>query len=174
VAGALAGLPHLAGLVDRPGLRRARAAGAGVAIVPNSLRILSSLGLTARLSEIEPRLLPGMAMYTSQGERVGFVGSAARAFHRADLIDLLSSQLEPGTIFLNSKLVSVEEVDEGIVLRFADGRLETAAAVIGADGIHSAVRPFAVEESQPVFSGMVAYRGLVPAERAGDWPQEEA
>lgn len=149
--------------------------GAGVAITPNSLRILDRLGLTQRVSEIEPRLLPGMAIYTSQGERLGFVDSpeGARNLHRADLLDLFSSRLKPDTIRLNSKLVSVEEADERVLLRFADGRLETAVAVIGADGIHSAIRPFVVEESRPVFSGMVAYRGLVATERVSDWPQDE-
>jgi salicylate hydroxylase len=34
--------------------------------------------------------------------------------------------------------------------------------VIGADGIHSALQGFVVAPAEPVFSGVVAYRGLVP------------
>ena len=38
----------------------------------------------------------------------------------------------------------------------------TADVVIGADGIHSVLQGFVVASAEPVFSGVVAYRGLVP------------
>ena len=38
--------------------------------------------------------------------------------------------------------------------------------MVGADGIHSELRPFVFPPSRPVFHGSVAYRGLVPSERA--------
>ena len=47
-----------------------------------------------------------------------------------------------------------------------------AEVVIAADGIHSELRPYVFASSQPVFSGSVAYRGLVPHERVPDWPTE--
>jgi salicylate hydroxylase len=37
-----------------------------------------------------------------------------------------------------------------------------ADVVIGTDGIHSVLQGFVVEPAEPVFSGVVAYRGLVP------------
>jgi salicylate hydroxylase len=43
--------------------------------------------------------------------------------------------------------------------------------VIGADGIHSVLQQYVVEPAEPVFSGTVAYRGLVPAARLPGWPQ---
>jgi salicylate hydroxylase len=45
---------------------------------------------------------------------------------------------------------------------FADGTTVAADVVIGADGIHSVLQGFVVTPSEPVFSGVVAYRGLVP------------
>jgi salicylate hydroxylase len=45
---------------------------------------------------------------------------------------------------------------------FADGTTATADVVIGADGIHSVLQGFVVAPAEPVFSGVVAYRGLVP------------
>jgi salicylate hydroxylase len=45
---------------------------------------------------------------------------------------------------------------------FADGSTATADVVIGADGIHSVLQGFVVAPAEPVFSGVVAYRGLVP------------
>jgi len=40
--------------------------------------------------------------------------------------------------------------------------------VIGADGIHSVLQGFVVAPAEPVFSGVVAYRGLVP--RLAEYP----
>ena len=45
---------------------------------------------------------------------------------------------------------------------FADGTTATADVVIGADGIHSVLQGLVVPPAEPVFSGVVAYRGLVP------------
>jgi salicylate hydroxylase len=44
--------------------------------------------------------------------------------------------------------------------------------VIAADGIHSELRPAVHPSSEPVFSGSVAYRGLVPRERVPHWPTD--
>jgi salicylate hydroxylase len=51
------------------------------------------------------------------------------------------------------------------VVRFADGSEVEADLVVGADGIHSAVRSTLFGPEAPVYSGAVAYRGLVPAEK---------
>ena len=55
-----------------------------------------------------------------------------------------------------------------MVLHFKDGTSATADAVVGADGIHSTVRKFLLPEKyvEPVFTGTVAYRGLVPMDKA--------
>jgi salicylate hydroxylase len=53
---------------------------------------------------------------------------------------------------------------------FADGTAATADVVIGADGIHSVLQGFVVEPAEPVFSGVVAYRGLVP--RPDEYPAD--
>src|SRR4029078_1434140 len=44
----------------------------------------------------------------------------------------------------------------------------TADVVVGADGIHSAVRAHLFGDEEPQFAGCVAYRGLVPVERIAD------
>ena len=45
-----------------------------------------------------------------------------------------------------------------------------ADVVIGADGIHSVLQGFVVDPAKPVFSGVVAYRGLVP--RVDEYPAD--
>jgi salicylate hydroxylase len=46
---------------------------------------------------------------------------------------------------------------------FANGASDMADVVIGADGIHSVMQGFVVEPADPVFSRVLAYRGLVPS-----------
>jgi salicylate hydroxylase len=55
---------------------------------------------------------------------------------------------------------------------FANGASAEADVVIAADGIHSELRPYVFASSRPVFSGSVAYRGLVPHERVPNWPTD--
>ncbi len=44
--------------------------------------------------------------------------------------------------------------------------------IVAADGIHSELRPYVFPPSNPVFSGSVAYRGVLPLERIPDWPTD--
>jgi salicylate hydroxylase len=46
-----------------------------------------------------------------------------------------------------------------------------ADVVIAADGIHSVLQRYVVDATVPVFSGTVAYRGLIPASRLQGWPE---
>nr|GLK35689.1 hypothetical protein GCM10017611_25440 [Rhodococcus wratislaviensis] len=46
----------------------------------------------------------------------------------------------------------------------------SADVIVGADGIHSAVRTALLGREQPTFTGVVAFRSVVPTERIGDLP----
>jgi 2-polyprenyl-6-methoxyphenol hydroxylase-like FAD-dependent oxidoreductase len=58
------------------------------------------------------------------------------------------------------KLIGVDEDADTVRLSFENGQVETADFVIGADGIHSRVRPF-VTSSEPVFSGYLGITGHI-------------
>ena len=60
-------------------------------------------------------------------------------------------------------------------MQFENGARAAADIMIGADGIHSAVREKLFGPEHPRFTGCVAYRGLVPAEKLKhlDLPLEE-
>ncbi|NDZ99613.1 hypothetical protein G3I28_09715, partial [Streptomyces sp. SID10116] len=59
--------------------------------------------------------------------------------------------------------LGVEQHEDHVELRVADGGTATADVVIGADGVHSALRAAVVDDA-PRFSGYSVYRGLVAAE----------
>jgi len=59
-----------------------------------------------------------------------------------------------------------------LVTHFRGSAVAEGSLVIGADGIHSTLQQNVVPPSRPSFSGVVAYRGLVPQERIPRWPTE--
>jgi salicylate hydroxylase len=141
--------------------------GAGVSLAPNGLRMLEKLGvgdgierLGARHLSTELRLSDGRParheshQFARAGQNVGI--------HRADLLALLVAELPPGTVRTGHQCTGLHQDAEAAVASFANGTTAAADVVIGADGIHSTARGFVVAPAEPVFSGVVAYRGLVP------------
>lgn len=69
----------------------------------------------------------------------------------------------------NRRVAFLEDQQDGsIILRFKDGTIAAADALIGADGVHSVIRAhlLGAELAKPVFSGSAAYRALVPMDKA--------
>jgi salicylate hydroxylase len=60
------------------------------------------------------------------------------------------------------------------VLAFADGTSAEADVVIGADGVHSAVRGAMIEPATATYSGICAFRALLPADRAPGFARRRA
>lgn len=60
--------------------------------------------------------------------------------HRADLVNVLGHELPDRIFRLGSRCTEVETSDTGARARFTDGTEIEADIVVGADGIHSAVR----------------------------------
>src|SRR5215475_7649881 len=141
--------------------------GAGVSLAPNGLRMLERLGVGegvrrvgARYASAQLRLPDGRAVqhepyqFAMAGQNIGI--------HRADLLALLAGQLPPGTVRTGHRCTGFRQDAGTATAGFADGSTATADVVIGADGIHSVLQGFVVAPAKPVYSGVVAYRGLVP------------
>src|SRR5215813_12876090 len=149
--------------------------GAGINIGPNASRLLHRLGLTERLGAcgVKPdsfdqrrwddgRLLlraPLGALVEDKFDAPHY------AFHRADLHRALVSALPADRVHLGCRFKHLVDRDDGIEAQFEDGTSISADVLIGADGIHSAVRHALLGPEHPRFTGCVAYRGLVPADR---------
>lgn len=149
--------------------------GAGVSLAPNGLRMLELLGVgdaVARLGARHVRTRLSLADGSPVSHEPGQFARPGRnvGIHRADLLSLLVEQLPPGTIAVGRRVVGVSHDGEAATVAFADGGAATADVVIGADGIHSVVREFVAESAEPVFSGVAAYRGLIP--RLGAYPDD--
>jgi salicylate hydroxylase len=158
-----------------------REVGAGLVVAPNMVRPLETLGLADRLPEFAVCLEAAWEFRRWEDGRVLSVqpmgeackrlyGTDCYVAHRADVLALLQQALPPALLHLDHRLVAIEQDGDGVDLSFAhaDGRTTRvrADAVIGADGIHSVVREIIAPNGSARFSGLCAFRCLVPAEDA--------
>ena len=93
-------------------------------------------------------------------------GAPYLVLHRNDLLNALLSACVANGVRLQTDANVVELTDTGTatVAACADGREFTAQVAIGADGLHSRIRKYFVDD-EPILSGFVAYRGAVPMEQ---------
>jgi salicylate hydroxylase len=157
--------------------------GAGLQIAPNAGRVLARLGLEAQATaaSLEPRAInirrgrdgETLARLDLVDARARW-GAPFRVFHRADLQQtLLRAALshEDIEIRAGSRVGNFDARADGVTLRVhgAEGVEEIeAAGLVGADGQRSAVRGHLLptERDAPFYSGLTAWRALVPAQAA--------
>ncbi|WGS22442.1 hypothetical protein [Bradyrhizobium sp. ISRA463] len=92
-------------------------------------------------------------------------------FHRV-LVEAFNT-LAPGRLHLDRRCAGFDEAGDGIWLRLANGERHHGEVVVGADGVHSEIRRQIGGYSKPFFSGVAAWRGLVPMARLPASQQRE-
>jgi salicylate hydroxylase len=153
--------------------------GAGVYLTPNSVRQLERVGLGPAVEKWGARVGPKSQYFRHNGAPIAPVQvtdaagwNATFGMHRADFVDFLAAALPSGVVHCGHRAVGFEQAEDYARVRFANGATAEADVVVGADGIHSELRPHVFPPSTPVFHGTVAYRGLVSRERLRDWPMD--
>ncbi len=150
--------------------------GAGLQLGPNAMRAFDHLGVYDAVARsavfpsrgvfrdaVDGSVLTVLDFGESFVQRYGYPYVVA---HRRDVLDALleACQAEPGiTLENNRTAVDVREAAEAAEVAFADGETYRARILIGADGIRSRVRHL-LDNSDPIFSGHVAYRGAIAME----------
>ena len=151
--------------------------GAGVFMMPNSVRHLQRVGLGPSVEKWGARVGPSSHYYRHDGAPIAPVQvtdssgwNATFGMHRADLVEMLAKGLPPGIVHTGHRATSF--VQNGYVARvtFANGATIDSDIVVAADGIHSDLRQYVAPPSRPVFHSSVAYRGVLPHELIPDWP----
>ena len=153
--------------------------GAGVFLTPNSVRHLQRIGLGPAVEKWGARVGADSRYFRHDGAPIAPVQvtdssgwNATFGMHRADLVEMLAGALPAGTVHTGHRCSGFDQDEDKARVSFANGTSVEADIVIAADGIHSELRAYVFASSQPVFSGSVAYRGLVARERVPDWPAD--
>jgi salicylate hydroxylase len=153
--------------------------GAGVFLTPNSVRHLKRIGLEPAVQKWGARVGGDSRYFREDGTPIAPVQvtdssgwNATFGMHRADLVQMLADALPAGALHVGHRCVGFEQDASKAGVSFANGASAEADIVIAADGIHSELRRYVFASSEPVFSGSVAYRGLVPHQRVPDWPTD--
>jgi salicylate hydroxylase len=159
-----------------------REIGAAVALSGNGTRELRRLGLGDQVEAVSviPSALVIRRWDTGEiiadhpigrdGAYEATFGAPYYGVHRVALLQALADRLGGEGLNLGRRCVIVEEHRAGAEVHFADGTSASADLVVGADGVHSVIRPHVAGEVRGRFSGTVGYRGLVPIEHAPSLP----
>tara|TARA_R110000751_G_scaffold71441_4_gene144773 strand:+ start:35162 stop:36310 length:1149 start_codon:yes stop_codon:yes gene_type:complete len=154
-----------------------REIGAGVVITANARKALRDLGVDEDL-QARSSCVPVMRWGNyATGETLREILNATIAeryglptlqVHRADLHGLLMQAVQANdgdALHAAHEFVGLEQDDEGVTARFANGFTDRGDVLIGADGNASTIRSQLFPGEAPSFAGQVAFRALIPIER---------
>jgi len=159
--------------------RELREAGAGIQLGPNAFRALEELGLQHAIERIafEPQALvlldsPSGTEICRQElgrpflERFGY---SYRVGYRADVQQVLLQAAHECrdriTLHLGSEICTFSEDERGVTLQTQDGTRLRGSALIGADGLWSAIRGTIIGDGRPRTPGHIAYRAVLPVDQ---------
>ena len=161
-----------------------RESGAGVQISSNGTKVLSAIGLKPAIDAVAVRSRSFHVQSFETGKSIADfpLGAAAAErygetfyqIHRADLLDALADALPPGVLRLGARVARFEQDAQGVAAILDSGAAVRGDALIGADGIHSAVRRSIGIEDEALFSGKLVWRALIPADRIAQYGFEES
>lgn len=155
-----------------------REVGAGVQISPNGSRVLYALGIGDEVRQLscEPAGKEVRLWNTGQtwklfdlgADAIERYGSPYFTAYRADLhLALVNAvrRAKPDAIHLNARCEGFTQDDRSVTLRLATGEQVNGSALIGADGVHSRIRAALFGADSPTFSGIMAWRGVIPIQK---------
>ncbi len=157
--------------------RELREVGAGVQLAANGTRVLYALGLGDELKALSCEAQGKEIRHWRTGESwklfdlgplsIERYGFPYFTVYRPDLLDVLARAVrraKADAIRLGSRCLGFSEDGSGVNLQL-ESRSAHGDALIGADGVHSAVRQALFGTDRPQFTGVIAWRGVVAMER---------
>lgn len=149
--------------------------GAGITIHPPSQILFEEWGLADAFYKKGP-LNKTVEFFTAQRELItnnitealpgleaDQPGLYRASIHRAHLLDLLISPIDPAYVHIDHKLESLVETDDHVELTFENGTVVQADVVIAANGIHSNIRKM-FSDDEPIYSGIHSVRTILSLE----------
>lgn len=144
-----------------------REAGAGITVQTNAMLVMEALGLSERLTA-EGHVLEEGAVTDANGrvlqemelaDALADIGPPGVAIHRQRLLRALADAYQ-GPLRLGAAVTGFEQSEEGVRVALADGEVIEGAALVGCDGLHSAVRRGLRGEEPLRYAGYTTWRGI--------------
>ncbi|HYR34880.1 MAG TPA: FAD-dependent monooxygenase [Burkholderiales bacterium] len=152
--------------------------GAGVQLAANGTRVLHALGVGEELKALSAETQAKEIRLWNTGETwklfdlgpvsVERYGAPYFTVYRPDLLDVLARAVrreKSDAIHLASRCTEFAQDDDGVTLGLESGDTARGDALLGADGVHSRTRQTLFGPDKPEFTGVIAWRGVVPMER---------
>jgi salicylate hydroxylase len=147
-----------------------RPIGAGLTLSPNGLNSLNAIqpGLVEALKQAGSSLNT-LTLQRSTGETIATKPIQMQQQYGQPLLNIQWSQLQAilaaavpsDRIHLNHRFIGFEQTDRGIQSQFANGAIVSSDLLIGADGIHSAVRQALIGDGSPTYAGRLSWRAVI-------------
>ena len=155
-----------------------REVGAGIQLAANGTRVLYALGVGEELKALSCEAEGKEIRIWNSGETwklfdLGKVSIERYGYpyftvYRPDLLSVLERAVrreKRGAIHLGARCTGFHQTDEKVTLRLETGATLEGEVLVGADGVHSGVRQGLFGADKPQFTGIVAWRGIVPMDR---------
>ncbi|MFW5968044.1 MAG: FAD-dependent monooxygenase [Persicimonas sp.] len=149
-----------------------RTEGAGITLQVNAMQALEALnGLRAAIAEAGEAIEEG-AIYNRSGRALQRLdmsdaperfGTQGVALHRGRLMKTLAAYCE-ADIEYGRAVTGFSQTDEVVTIEFADGTQTEARALIGCDGLYSAVRKGLLGDERYKYAGYTSWRGVVDSD----------
>jgi 2-polyprenyl-6-methoxyphenol hydroxylase-like FAD-dependent oxidoreductase len=137
--------------------------GAGIMPHPELFDALTQAGATADETICVP--IVGRITLHQDGTILGTHAMPQLTMSWDQLYRLVRAALPDARHHAGRAVVGFDQDEDGVDVHFADGAVERADWLIGADGIRSTVRRLLFPELEPGYAGYVAWRGLIEERR---------
>lgn len=137
----------------------------------NAVRLLGLLGIGDALAQLgkpirrrEYRTAKNRLVFAVDEEAFWGEQYCSRCVRRHDLLALLRRDLPAETVHWGRVVSSIRQLPDGVAAVLANEEVETGMLLIGADGVHSAVRAAALGDTAPVAAALSAasWRFMAP------------
>jgi salicylate hydroxylase len=155
-----------------------REVGAGLQLSANGTRIFYALGIGEALKAHSCEAQGKEIRLWNTGETwklfdlgkisVERYGYPYFTVYRPDVLNVLADAVrreKPDAIRLGCRCAGFSQDASSASLHLEDGTTATGDALIGADGVHSQIRQGLFGADRPQFTGIIAWRGIVPMEK---------